>query len=135
MQISDEAMVPIKDTREALYKMLAAQFVYLQEVPKGADRIPSRTFYLWSVDLKVLVRKLIDDLRLIMRNLLLRGRTERQGVALQLEASRGGEQDISQEDRDALRQYRQREAKLENSLNYLDYMCMSLQQFSTQQLS
>ncbi len=34
VQIADEAMVPIKETREKLYKLLHAEFVYLQGLKK-----------------------------------------------------------------------------------------------------
>ena len=48
-QIADEAMLPVKDTRELLYKLFKVEFVQLQEVARSADHSPSRTFYLWRV--------------------------------------------------------------------------------------
>ena len=48
-QIADEAMLPVKDTRELLYKLFKVEFVQLQEVARTADHSPSRTFYLWRV--------------------------------------------------------------------------------------
>ncbi|GIL79813.1 hypothetical protein Vretimale_12430 [Volvox reticuliferus] len=50
-QIADLAMLPPKDTRELLYRMLAGGFVLLQDIPKTADRAPSRTFYTWRVSM------------------------------------------------------------------------------------
>ena len=46
-QIAEMAMLPMKDTRELLYKLLRADYVQLQEVARTPDRAPSRTFYLW----------------------------------------------------------------------------------------
>lgn len=43
--ISDRAMLPLKDTRELLYKLLRSQYLSLQDIPKTADHAPSRTFY------------------------------------------------------------------------------------------
>lgn len=45
------AMLPAKDAREVLFKLLAAQFLHLQEVSKAADHAPYHTFYLFTVDL------------------------------------------------------------------------------------
>ncbi|KAG2453942.1 hypothetical protein HYH02_002145 [Chlamydomonas schloesseri] len=53
-QIADLAMLPAKDTREMLYTMLQGGFVMLQDIPKTADRAPSRTFYTWRVNMQSL---------------------------------------------------------------------------------
>lgn len=50
-QIAEMAMLPMKDTRELLYRLLKANYLQLQEVARTADRVPSRTFYLFRVDL------------------------------------------------------------------------------------
>lgn len=50
-QIAEMAMIPVKDTRELLYKLLKAEYVQIQEVARTSDHAPSRTFYLWRVDL------------------------------------------------------------------------------------
>jgi|TARA_B100001142_G_C14333655_1_gene655062 DNA-directed RNA polymerase III subunit RPC3 len=44
-------MIPVKDTRELLYKLLKAEYVQIQEVSRTSDHAPSRTFFLWRVDL------------------------------------------------------------------------------------
>jgi DNA-directed RNA polymerase III subunit RPC3 len=46
-QISKIAMMPPKDCRPLLFSLSADAFVSLQEVPRGADRNPTRTFFLW----------------------------------------------------------------------------------------
>ncbi|GLC40692.1 hypothetical protein PLESTM_001102200 [Pleodorina starrii] len=53
-QVADLAMLPAKDTRELLYRMLADGFVLLQDIPKTADRAPSRSFYTWRVSMPAL---------------------------------------------------------------------------------
>mmetsp|Transcript_17617 Transcript_17617/g.38434 ORF Transcript_17617/g.38434 Transcript_17617/m.38434 type:complete len:553 (-) Transcript_17617:215-1873(-) len=50
-QIAEMAMLPVKDTREILYRLLKAHFVTLQEVAQTADHNPQRTFYVWRVDI------------------------------------------------------------------------------------
>jgi len=49
-QIAEMAMIPVKDTRELLYKLLKAKYVQIQELARTMDHAPSRTFYLWRVD-------------------------------------------------------------------------------------
>src|ERR1700749_78121 len=39
-----------KEVRALLTVLAQASIVSMQEVPKGADRAPSRTFYLWYVN-------------------------------------------------------------------------------------
>ena len=46
-QIADMAMMPLKDTREILYRLLKEEYIVLQEISKAVDHAPSRTFYLW----------------------------------------------------------------------------------------
>jgi len=46
-QISKVAMMAPKDCRPLLFSLSADAFVSLQEVPRGADRNPTRTFFLW----------------------------------------------------------------------------------------
>eukprot|EP00899_Mesostigma_viride_P024280 jgi/Mesvir1/5036/Mv02241-RA.1 len=49
-QIADMAMMPVKDTREMLYRLMKFEYISLQEVARTGDHAPSRTFYLWKVD-------------------------------------------------------------------------------------
>ena len=48
-QVADSAMLPVKETRELLYRMFKEEYLELQEVAKTADHAPSRTFFLWRV--------------------------------------------------------------------------------------
>jgi DNA-directed RNA polymerase III subunit RPC3 len=49
-QVGKVGMMPPKEVRPLLSAMSADGLVSMQEVPKSADRNPSRTFYLWYVD-------------------------------------------------------------------------------------
>ena len=48
-QIAELSMVPIKDTRDLLYKLLKCGYVQMQEIARTHDHAPSRTNYLWRV--------------------------------------------------------------------------------------
>jgi DNA-directed RNA polymerase III subunit RPC3 len=50
-QLSELAMMSLKETRERLYQMYRDELVSFQEVPRRADHHPSQTFYLWTMDL------------------------------------------------------------------------------------
>ncbi|PKC05068.1 hypothetical protein RhiirA5_361758, partial [Rhizophagus irregularis] len=47
--------------RQKLTELMSGGFVQIQEVPRSADRAPSRTFYLWDIDYK----KCYDHQRLL----------------------------------------------------------------------
>jgi len=38
------------EVRQKLTELMSGGFVQIQEVPRSADRAPSRTFYLWDID-------------------------------------------------------------------------------------
>lgn len=71
-QISELAMIPVKDTRDRLYKMLSKDIVQLQEVPKLADHQPAKTFYLWSVRREQVNLLLVNEIYKAMHNMKLR---------------------------------------------------------------
>jgi hypothetical protein len=60
-QIASICMIPIKDVREKLYRMLNAGFVALQEIPKSSDHAPVRTFYLWSIPPQSQLRTILSS--------------------------------------------------------------------------
>lgn len=47
LEIAKVAMKAAKEVRTILAAMNSAGIIAMQEVPKGADRAPIRTFYLW----------------------------------------------------------------------------------------
>ncbi|NWW89834.1 RPC3 polymerase, partial [Rhynochetos jubatus] len=58
-QVEDFAMIPAKEAKDMLYKMLSENFVSLQEIPKTPDHAPSRTFYLYAVNVPASARMLL----------------------------------------------------------------------------
>jgi DNA-directed RNA polymerase III subunit RPC3 len=52
VQVGKVGMLPPKEVRPLLSGMASDGLVAMQEVPKSADRNPTRTFYLWYVDQK-----------------------------------------------------------------------------------
>ncbi|KAI5481085.1 hypothetical protein MNV49_006271 [Pseudohyphozyma bogoriensis] len=63
------AFLPVKEARECLGKLTAAALIEQQEVPRSADRAPTRTFFLWFVDYNKVVEALIDHQYKALANL------------------------------------------------------------------
>ncbi|NWS11654.1 RPC3 polymerase, partial [Pachyramphus minor] len=58
-QVEDFAMIPAKEAKDMLYRMLSENLVALQEIPKTPDHAPSRTFYLYTVNVAAAARMLL----------------------------------------------------------------------------
>ncbi|KAL7978319.1 hypothetical protein Chor_014858 [Crotalus horridus] len=69
-QIEDFAMIPGKEAKEMMYKMLSANIVALQEIPKTPDHAPSRTFYLYTVNTLASARMLLQRCYKCVANLI-----------------------------------------------------------------
>jgi DNA-directed RNA polymerase III subunit RPC3 len=68
-QISELAMIPTKDCREILGKLLKQEYVRLQEVARTTDHAPSRTNYLWRVHLPSVIVRIQLELQATYHNL------------------------------------------------------------------
>lgn len=72
-QIQEMALIQKRAARECLHRMLVADFVRIQEVPKGAggaaDRVPARTCYLFYVPLDEVYLGLLDSYYFAWSNL------------------------------------------------------------------
>ena len=71
-QVADLSMVPVKDTRDILYKLLKFGYVQMQEIARTNDHAPSRTNYLWRVDCTVVDAVVKRELTQTLTNIHLR---------------------------------------------------------------
>ncbi|KAM8794461.1 DNA-directed RNA polymerase III subunit RPC3 [Eudromia elegans] len=69
-QVEDFAMIPAKEAKDMLYKMLSENLVSLQEIPKTPDHAPSRTFYLYTVNVLSSARMLLHRCYKTVANLI-----------------------------------------------------------------
>ncbi|CAJ0923581.1 unnamed protein product [Ranitomeya imitator] len=69
-QVEDFAMIPAKEAKDMLYKMLSVNLVTLQEIPKTPDHAPSRTFYLYAVNPLSAARMLLQRCYKTVANLI-----------------------------------------------------------------
>ena len=65
-------MVPLKEAREKLYKMLEHNFVQVQEIPKSSDHVPARTIYLFNVNIEQVAQIIKADFYKTLKNLKMR---------------------------------------------------------------
>jgi DNA-directed RNA polymerase III subunit RPC3 len=72
-QISELALIPLKEARDRLYTMLAHDYVHLQEVPRTVnDYTPGKLFYLWTVRWEQVELLIRHEMYKTMHNLKLR---------------------------------------------------------------
>ncbi|NXA12301.1 RPC3 polymerase, partial [Sapayoa aenigma] len=75
-QVEDFAMIPAKEAKDMLYRMLSENLVSLQEIPKTPDHAPSRTFYLYTVNVAAAARMLLHKCYKSAANLMERRQHE-----------------------------------------------------------
>ena len=76
-QISELAMIPLKDCREILGKLLKQEYVRMQEVARTVDHAPSRTIYLWKVQVPSVIAKISLEVQCTILSLETRLRFEK----------------------------------------------------------
>ncbi|NWW33451.1 RPC3 polymerase, partial [Panurus biarmicus] len=86
-QVEDFAMIPAKEAKDMLYRMLSENLVSLQEIPKTPDHAPSRTFYLYTVNVMAAARMLLHRCYKSVANLMERRQREMQENKRLLEKS------------------------------------------------
>ncbi|PFH49102.1 hypothetical protein AMATHDRAFT_148437 [Amanita thiersii Skay4041] len=81
-QVAKTVMMAPKDIRPLLTALATDAFISMQEVPKSADRNPTRTFYLWYVDLQKAYSVLLCNLYKTLYNIGARRQSESEGAEI-----------------------------------------------------
>ncbi|OSD02907.1 hypothetical protein PYCCODRAFT_1435188 [Trametes coccinea BRFM310] len=97
-QISKIGMMAPKDVRPLLSAMSAESLVSLQEVPKSADRNPTRMFYLWYVDLQKASTVQLRNLYKTLYNIAARRQAEQDEPLLKAVLEKRQRTDVSQDE-------------------------------------
>ncbi|KAE9395033.1 hypothetical protein BT96DRAFT_886046 [Gymnopus androsaceus JB14] len=119
-QISKIVMMPLKDVRPLLSALSASSLVSTVEVPKSADRNPTRTFYLWQVDVQKAFSSILNVLYKTLYNISARRQAEREYPMLVTVLEKRERSDVSmdvegllpQHDKDVLKAWEEKEEKL-----------------------
>ncbi|OCH95603.1 hypothetical protein OBBRIDRAFT_883860 [Obba rivulosa] len=97
-QISKVGMMANKDVRPLLSALSADTLISLQEVPKSADRNPTRTFYLWYVDLQKAYTVLLRNLYKTLYNIAARAEAEAEEPTVKAVLEKRQRSDVSQDE-------------------------------------
>ncbi|KAI0310173.1 RNA polymerase III subunit RPC82-domain-containing protein [Amylostereum chailletii] len=97
-QISKVAMMAPKDTRPLLSAMSAESLISIQEVPRSADRNPTRTFYLWYVDLSKAYSVLLGNLYKTLYNINVRKLAEEEEPSVKAVLEKRQRTDVSMDE-------------------------------------
>ena len=126
-QIAELSMIPQKDTRICLYRMLQDRLVSFQEVPRRVDHNPGATFFLWTVNARAVRLSLLDQLYKTMFNLYTRRRHEEQnGKELTEQRSESAPEGA---EKAKLEQYACRLDRLDQALFRLDQVILLFNSF------
>ncbi|KAJ4488399.1 RNA polymerase III subunit RPC82 helix-turn-helix domain-containing protein [Lentinula aciculospora] len=119
-QISKNVMMPLKDVRPLLSALSASSLVSIVEVPKSADRNPTRIFYLWQVDLTKAFSYILNVLYKTLYNISARRQAEREDPMLIAVLDKRERSDVSvdvegllsQHEKEVLKAWEEKEQKL-----------------------
>jgi len=134
-RLQEISLLPPKDLRQVLASMQAGGFVDLQEVPRDAQRQPSRTIYLWFYDPDRVRRNVLQDTYKAMSRCLQRIKFERNRLKAFLEKAersdvKGNEERfLSEAELKTLQQWKDKEAMLLGEVSRLDDLVAVLRDF------
>lgn len=127
-RLGDISMLPPKDLRQTLASMQSGGFVDLQEVPRDAQRQPSKTIYLWYYDPDRVCSSILEDTYKAMSRTLQRTKFERDLIKDFLEKTersdvKGHEEEyLTEGELERLQRWRNKEAHLLAMVSRLDDM-------------
>lgn len=134
-RLQEISLMASKELRQVLARMEAAGFVDLQEVPRDAQRQPSRTMYLWFFDPDRVARMVLEDTYKCMSRCLQRIGVERNKLKLFLEKTertdvKGNEEKyLSPAELKTLKEWRDKEALLLGEVGRLDELVSVLRDY------
>jgi DNA-directed RNA polymerase III subunit RPC3 len=127
-RLQEISLLPFKDLRQTLSSMQSGGFVDLQEVPKDAQRQPSKTIFLWYYDPDRVCSSILEDTYKAMSRTLQRIKVERARLKDFLEKTersdvKGHEEEyLTEEELELLQRWKDKEALLLAEVARLDDM-------------
>ncbi|KAG1749093.1 RNA polymerase III subunit RPC82-domain-containing protein [Suillus paluster] len=118
-QIAKVAMMPNNAVRPLLAALSSDFLISTQEVPRSADRNPTRTFYLWHVDLHKAYSALLGHLYKTLYNVGVRRQAEQEEPTVKAVLAKRERTDVAQDEnllsrmeRDVLKEWETKREKL-----------------------
>ncbi|KAJ5709615.1 RNA polymerase III Rpc82 C -terminal [Penicillium malachiteum] len=127
-RLQEISFLPWKDLRQTLSSMQTGGFVDLQEVPKDAQRQPSKTIFLWYYDPDRVCGSILEDTYKAMSRTMQRIKVERERLKDFLEKTersdvKGHEEEyLTEEELERLQRWKDKEALLLAEVARLDDM-------------
>ncbi|KAK2871953.1 hypothetical protein FQN49_002680 [Arthroderma sp. PD_2] len=134
-RLQEISLMPSKDLRQILARLQSAGFIDLQEVPRDAQRQPSRTIYLWFYDADRVVMMLVEDTYKSMARCLQRLAYERGKLKTLIEKAersdvkRNMERYLSASDMATLQEWEAKETLLLGEVARLDELVAVLRDY------
>lgn len=134
-RLQEISLMPSKDLRQILARLQSGGFIDLQEVPRDAQRQPSRTIYLWFYDADRVVMMLVEDAYKCMARCLQRLAYERGKLKALIEKAersdvkRNMERYLSASDMATLQEWEAKEALLLGEVARLDELVAVLRDY------
>jgi DNA-directed RNA polymerase III subunit RPC3 len=134
-RLQELSLVSQKDLRQILAQMQESGYVDLQEIPKDAQRMPSRTVFLWVYDPDRVGRNLLHDTYKAMSRCLQRLRFERSRLkdfldkTERLDLRENLDKYLSDAEKKALHEWREKEALILGEVFRLDDLVAVLRDF------
>ncbi|PGH18845.1 DNA-directed RNA polymerase III subunit rpc3 [Helicocarpus griseus UAMH5409] len=134
-RLQEISLMASKELRQVLARMEGAGFVDLQEVPRDAQRQPSRTMYLWFFDPDRVATTILEDTYKSMSRCLQRIGVERNKIKFFLEKTertdvKGNEEKyLSEAELKMLKEWRDKEALLLGEVGRLDELVAVLRDY------
>ncbi|KAF3479844.1 DNA-directed RNA polymerase III subunit Rpc3 [Arthroderma uncinatum] len=134
-RLQEISLMPSKDLRQILARLQSGGFIDLQEVPRDAQRQPSRTIYLWFYDADRVVMMLVEDTYKSMARCLQRLAYERGKLKMLIEKAersdvkRNMERYLSASDMAALQEWEAKETLLLGEVARLDDLVAVLRDY------
>lgn len=134
-RLQEISLLPFKDLRQTLASMQSGGFVDLQEVPRDAQRQPSKTIFLWYYDPDRVCSSILEDTYKAMSRTLQRIKFERELIKDFLEKTersdvKGHEEEyLTEGELERLRRWRNKEAQLLAMVSRLDDMVAVFRDF------
>ncbi|EFR00771.1 DNA-directed RNA polymerase III subunit RPC3 [Nannizzia gypsea CBS 118893] len=134
-RLQEISLMPSKDLRQILARLQSGGFIDLQEVPRDAQRQPSRTIYLWFYDADRVVMMLVEDTYKSMARCLQRLAYERGKLKTLIEKAersdvkRNMERYLSASDMAALQEWEAKETLLLGEVARLDELVAVLRDY------
>ena len=134
-RLQEISLMASKDLRQILAQMEAAGFIDLQEVPRDAQRQPSRTLYLWFYDPDRACTMVVEDIYKTMSRCLQRLKVEREKIksllqkAERTDVKANMDRYLSEGERQMLHEWQEKEALILGEVSRLDDMVAVLRDY------